>query len=372
MTAAGEGLEPDLLHCIVFGPGYGESIAVRIPPDHWLVVDSLRTGDRVPAAQAIKSAGGQVECLVLTHPHLDHAAGFEELVAGASATAAVGCVAPVLETRELWRDPDAEEQLRKGATEHALCAIEDRWRTRPASRWELRTGAVRALADATVTALYPDDDALSETGEVELRRDPNRLASPVMVEWGSVRLVLGADLPRRGWKAIGRHPLASRVRIHQVYKVAHHGSKGAHEPAVVGPPSGTTCTWVVTPWDQGRGLPQFGDDEGMARLLESVPEVVLTAAPFRHEPGAPPPLRTTRTAMAERGLRGTARRKFTEGVVLEEIDPPSAGDGWVRLSFDRRGALLRTEFGPRSVVVREDVRVAPKELRTRGARGRKR
>ena len=35
-------LDEGRLYIFVFGPGYGESVAVRVPPDEWLVIDSCR------------------------------------------------------------------------------------------------------------------------------------------------------------------------------------------------------------------------------------------------------------------------------------------------------------------------------------------
>jgi len=33
-----EALNPGYLYVFVFGPGFGEAIAVRVPPDRWLVM----------------------------------------------------------------------------------------------------------------------------------------------------------------------------------------------------------------------------------------------------------------------------------------------------------------------------------------------
>ena len=61
------------LHVIVFGPGYGESIAVHIPGGGWLICDSLSqphgTGDFIPAVELLSSRRERAAALILTHPH---------------------------------------------------------------------------------------------------------------------------------------------------------------------------------------------------------------------------------------------------------------------------------------------------------------
>ena len=46
-------LGPDLLYMFVLGPCKGETVLLRVPPDHWMIIDSfkIRQGDR-PAAQS--------------------------------------------------------------------------------------------------------------------------------------------------------------------------------------------------------------------------------------------------------------------------------------------------------------------------------
>jgi hypothetical protein len=53
-------LAPDRLHLFVIGPGFGESIVIRVPPDHWLVVDSCKPGERAAALEVVGRYGGQL------------------------------------------------------------------------------------------------------------------------------------------------------------------------------------------------------------------------------------------------------------------------------------------------------------------------
>ena len=74
-------LDADHLYLFAFGPDMGESIAIRIPPDLWVVVDSCRVAGKAAAMHVLPKYGGRCECIVLTHRHKDHYAGFSRLLA---------------------------------------------------------------------------------------------------------------------------------------------------------------------------------------------------------------------------------------------------------------------------------------------------
>src|SRR5437868_4316182 len=68
------------LYAFVFGPGYGESVAVRVPPDEWLVIDSCRIAKQSAASHVLRRYGGKLTVLLLTHVHKDHYRGFVDLI----------------------------------------------------------------------------------------------------------------------------------------------------------------------------------------------------------------------------------------------------------------------------------------------------
>lgn len=74
-------LNPQLLHFFVLGPGLGESIVVRTPAGHWIVVDSHSTvsGGILPVHVLDRYGVEQIEILVLTHPDEDHYKGMADL-----------------------------------------------------------------------------------------------------------------------------------------------------------------------------------------------------------------------------------------------------------------------------------------------------
>ena len=61
-------LLPDLLYLFVLGPCKGETVLLRVPPDHWMIIDSFQVGrpHRRAAEPIITRYGGRVE--VLAHP----------------------------------------------------------------------------------------------------------------------------------------------------------------------------------------------------------------------------------------------------------------------------------------------------------------
>ncbi len=61
---------PEHLYLFVIGPGIGETVLLRIPPDQWVVVDSFKCGTpNRPAADSIVSRyGGKVAVLARRIP----------------------------------------------------------------------------------------------------------------------------------------------------------------------------------------------------------------------------------------------------------------------------------------------------------------
>ncbi len=119
----------------------------------------------------------------------------------------------------------------------------------------------------------------------------------MLVEWGDVRLLLGADVPNPEWPGIG--VATPRLNEHAAMKVPHHGSREAiHE--VFGKTVGERF-WVVTPYrrsapplPRAEDVSRSGEPEGLRRVLEFVSEVRLTSLPFRHDREDDAPCMTTR------------------------------------------------------------------------------
>jgi Metallo-beta-lactamase superfamily len=188
-----EELDPALLYVFLFGPGLGESIMVRVPPDHWAVIDSLRrhvaTGERNPALQLLERFDASPEVVVLTHPHLDHADGLPSLLARRRPGALVGCALHFIDVDRDRESPDAEAVWQTGAAALALSAIADVWEREPAARLVLRSGMEFPVGPATAEVLFPISSGPSP---IQDGYDLNRLSSPMLIRWEEASILLGA------------------------------------------------------------------------------------------------------------------------------------------------------------------------------------
>jgi beta-lactamase superfamily II metal-dependent hydrolase len=341
-------LRPDLLYVCVFGPGFGESIVFRIPPDTWGVVDGCRAGGDVPAARLLKRHDAEWSCLVLTHPHEDHAAGLDTLLAMAG-EGPIGCADPRISPPDAWSSSaDPERHLRQGTLEHVMAAIQDRWEGSQAARWLLRRGESKAIGEADLLVLHPDEDAVREHNSGG-RGSANRMAAAMLLTWRNARILLGADVVATDWASISA--VVPDLSRHSGLKIPHHGSSGALHASFGS--GDRTRLWIGTPYNRGRKLPRFEDGEGMAAMLEQVDAVHLTGLPVAFELQERVPFEATRQGLRDgteprivaRGIGGSLR--LTEGTAS---GPDSC---FVLAGFDADGRLEELHHGPGAVIVRD-------------------
>jgi hypothetical protein len=336
-------LRPDLLYLFVLGPCKGETVLLRVPPFHWMVIDSFKAGrSRRPAAEPIITRyGGRVEFLALTHPHVDHFEGFIDLIDRYD-EAILGCVHPrdSRGPRELSADPIT---LLKEGAKPTYTRIWDEWKRDHARRQTTFRGDDWKFGEATVTSLHP----LSSEDPAQWSDDPNSISSAMLVEWHDLRLLLGADVPSGEWPGIAG--AFSDLNHHAAMKVPHHGSRGAIHPSFAeGAPE---RFWVITPF-YPKKLPRFedstarGEREGLSQLLSYVREVRLTALPHRHLSEADAPVVTTR----ER-LRGDTHPRRAQETTVSLLSSDAALERQVVIGFDRNGSVIQEWYGPGSVRV---------------------
>ncbi len=328
---------PSHLHLFVIGPGTGETVLVLIPPESWIIIDSFKCGrPSRPAAQSIVSRyGGRLVILALTHPHQDHHPGFVELI-DRFEHAVLGCVHPRDSGITGALPIDAVAALKEGA-KPTYTRIWDEWSKDWTRRWETFRPERRAVGEATVTSLHPERPVTP----AQWRRDPNAISSAMLVKWGNMRLLLGADVPNTEWPGIGADfPVLS---AHAAMKVPHHGSREAiHEIFGDGTPS---RVWVITPFSKQR-LPRADDfapsggPEGIRQALSFVSEVRLTALPFRHDCESEDPCVTTRGEIRDR-THPVPSRIRDEGF----MSTTAPLDRQVVISFDRDGRVVRQWYG---------------------------
>jgi len=213
----------DHLHLFVVGPGTGETVLLLIPPEWWVIIDSFKCGrPSRPAAESIVSRyGGKVAVLALTHPHQDHYPGFVDLI-DRYGEAVLGCVHPRDIAKDLALPLDPMTALKEGA-KPTYTRIWDEWATNRTRRWDTFRGEARSVGQATVTSLHP----VRPVRHAHWGADPNAISSAMLVEWGSMRLLPGADVPNTEWPGIGA--AFPGLSAHAAMKVPHHVHYGIRE-----------------------------------------------------------------------------------------------------------------------------------------------
>jgi len=325
-------LSSDSLALLVFGPGTGELVMVRAPPGEWIVVDGC-SADRVAYAQAALDFYEAVpRIIVLTHPHSDHAAGVADLVERFTPEDApkvwplLGMVQPP-DTEGAGDTHDPQGALRGGLAERAVAAIRSRWELHADCQWTMRIGDQRSLGQATLTVLSPEASVQERVGAAYRsgrRVQWNDVSSALLLEWKGLRLVLGSDLEKRGWRAALRR--WSNLAIHRALNVPHHGSRGALVAGLLSAPSrAAEPVWVATPF-ASRNLPRFdtGPHGGIAFLHRYQSPVRLTSLPRRYDDqGGPPGHEMTRSRLsriARTEARDPARPGFPDCFVVIQLD----------------------------------------------------
>ena len=326
----------NLLYLIVFGPGTGESVVLRIPDDPrpvWCVIDSCSVARANPACRILDEYDAGLSLLVLSHPHDDHANRFVELLPHLTDGAKVGAAWPRLPDESWAASLEARKHHVKGSAEDAVAGILHEWESGPKLRWEMARGQSERIGSCRVQVLNPDTTAYTNGFPANV----NRLSTALLIEWRDCRLLLGGDVEIADWIAIQDVGCPTK---HHGCKVPHHGSKGAQQSSWlqgIGPRA-----WCLTPWKKGQ-LP-WGTGGDVSALLAANRPIHLTSAAGMANSMA--------DAKVEKHGAATA---VTETVVLHDMvlemadQPDDEWANYVALGFDAAGSVVDTQFGTGSV-----------------------
>lgn len=276
----------------VLGPGFGESLVIRLHDGQWLVVDCCKDGSENLTSRVLDQFGAKdIALLVLTHPDLDHIDGVEDLT-------------KKFQIGQVWRYPgagtarDLLAKLRSttdkrmealARTLDAIDSLADANRVFDVSvpfTWSASGALVSAIAPVPrdISAFRKSlSDALIEwnKGKPELGHKvqefllgssktlghhSNPLSVGLVVQWNGSRLLLGGDIespsdPQRGWGGVVE-VLTERNSLNlitdvTVAKVAHHGSRGAFSDSAwqLHSQSKPVALAVLTPFSKGSNPP---------------------------------------------------------------------------------------------------------------------
>jgi len=332
----------DELEISLFGPGYGECIAVHTGKGEWLIVDSCIDRKGEPAViNYLNSLGADpktaVKWIVATHWHDDHVRGLSKIV-DLCLNAQFAC-SIALREKEFLR---LTSVMSSGALMGASSGVDEFSRLfgilqsrSPRHRhvWAIESRPLWTLPHFEVHSLSPSDQnvsrALAHIGRLFPNTaapknripvlTPNHASVALWLRLGNHRVLLGADLEEtaaagRGWTAV----LACNTRPQGkalVFKVPHHGSVTAEMPAIWTELLVPNPLAVLTPFIKGDV--QLPTDEDVRRIRSRTTAAFITA------PAKPPPT-LKRPSMVSKTISQTVKR----------IQPVLVSPGQIRLRAD--------------------------------------
>lgn len=307
---------PDEFELTLFGPGFGEAMAVHLGHGAWVLVDSCREpSGRQPAAlhyldQLGLDPARVVRLVVATHWHDDHTDGVSEIVrACGSARVVVSAAVRHTEVLTMARVHNAtygsmftgldelasmlqflSARKKEGAPFRRLAsAIADTTLLEE----DLPGGEVRVVSLSPSAATCQRAQLRNLASTLGTRPyavrvpdvSPNDAAVVLWLEAGDTCVLLGSDLearrdPEVGWLAVldGR---VMRLGRASAYKVAHHGGQSGHEERVWSDMLESQPVALVSPFRHGRQM--LPNDLDRRRLGSKTDRCYVTSHRIREQ-----------------------------------------------------------------------------------------
>ncbi|NOX62146.1 MAG: hypothetical protein GXP42_09415 [Chloroflexi bacterium] len=304
----------DELEVSLFGPGYGEAIALHLGRGKWVLVDScIDPIAKAPATLHYLSHLGvdiaqAVKLIVATHWHDDHVRGISTVFQKCQSAELVISTAlskdKFLELIGLYHSGSVMQSSGIDEFVHIFQQLDKRKKQgvrfnapkfaladRVLFREEISLGTT--TVEANISSLSPSDEAVLQALLAFERLFPHRLESKKRITspspnhasvalWcaiGDSRILLGADLectsnPKTGWSVI-LDDSSVLDRKASVFKVPHHGSKNAHHDGIWDNVLIRGPFAILTPYNRGStSLPSSND---IARIVSLTSHAFLTA-----------------------------------------------------------------------------------------------
>jgi hypothetical protein len=251
----------DTIEVSLFGPGYGEAIAVHLGQGEWITVDSCRddrSGENA-LLQYFRTIGVDpsvdVKRVIATHAHDDHIKGISSLFAASTSAQFVWSAAcysdDFFALVDEYKDTAYIRPTILAEFVKVVGIIEDRKRSSaryPAMRametLEIFSRPASASGPSVqVTAMSPShasiDRAMRYLAQCAAfgrypKPNANVFSIALWVQVGDISVLLGGDLTNGpkfcGWNAILNLP--SLPTGASLYKVAHHGATTSNHPDI--------------------------------------------------------------------------------------------------------------------------------------------
>jgi len=355
MIDYGVGPQHDEAELIIFGPGFGEAIAVHLGEGNWLLVDSCLDEERKEPASSryLDSIGvlpDSVKTIVASHWHDDHVRGISKLAEKYSAAEFyLPAVFNDKEGAEFLEAYSGTAAPQTRGSHELFKAVRSRAVVMPAQARTIVFQENLNGLPARVVAMSPSPAAFGRSLAHMLSYIPRSTSVPINhapelkpnleaivlhVDLGHESLLLGSDLEDAqglGWTAMLADRICSALPQSSVFKVAHHGSETGHHDGIWNKLLQSEVISVLTPFNHGKHrLPNPGD---RVRLLNRSSQAYISSDATR-KPAMP----------------GAQEKRL--GDVLKNMSRVNSGFGAVRLRKRRSESSWRVElFGAAQPIV---------------------
>lgn len=287
--------EPDEIEVSVFGPGYGECIALHIGANKWIIVDSCIdpvSGEPAPLTyfrQINLDPSTAVQQVIATHWHDDHVRGLGSIFRACTSARFVCSDAlrtsefvelvEAYGTRSMMRTSGVQEMHEIMELMQKRCqALGNKYLTPKfavADRclWHCSLGNTTSQYNCSIHALSPSDASIvaakqdilklfpqeKETKRRLLPITPNHTAIVLWVKIANFSILLGSDLEETGdkntgWSVIIHSHFTSDSNPYgkaSFFKIPHHGSQTAHHPGIWTEMLYSNPVAILTPFSLG-------------------------------------------------------------------------------------------------------------------------